>query len=411
MDALARSLEQTKRQLRAVQGDQTPASDYAPTPRSPSSAPRPTAPRPPVMVQGNQPPADDNLPTPRASRDAVRARTQTPRATAPLPPANEYQRSDDQPRPRLSRERPIEERLSRLEEQMSQIANDLHALRSNSPSLDAPTQPAPATYPRTRPQAAADPFGQPGSPRPVHSFPADAADPTVPTTEAPAVPAPPAPVRPPRPSSDTSAPRGLTPPATPSEPTGTDPLPALAPPKPDAVPSVPSSEVPAVPAPPAPVSPRRPSSDIVAPPVLIQLPATSADRSAIAPPLPLVPAKPLTINTKKFSIPFIIPDELKDTVRELELSVSLDYGKSWRKAASQRPTEKEGSFTYMAPTDGSYWFRVEAFDGNGNRQPILHTSGVLLKVQIDTSAPKAETDAAPAGVTSRVVEDYVGQGR
>jgi beta-lactamase regulating signal transducer with metallopeptidase domain len=197
MDALARSLEQTNRQLNAVQGDRS------------------------------QP--EDVVPTPRAPRDTARARATPPRPTAPRPPAADMRPSEDQPRPRISRERPIEERLSRLEEQMSQIANDLHALRSNSlapmpPAAVTPgSRPLPTVAPRARPQPSANPFGQPEVAPPVRSVSPDIADPAVPPSDVPAVPAPPAPVRPRRPSSDTTA---L--PVIPADPSGTlPPLPAV----------------------------------------------------------------------------------------------------------------------------------------------------------------------------------------
>ena len=319
MDALARSLEQTKRQLKAVQGDRAQA--------------------------------DDVVPAPLAPRAPVRARSATPRPTQPRPPAVEERPSDDRLRPPVRRERPVEERLSRLEEQMSQIANDLHALRSNSPLAPPPavlppgSRPAPTMAPRTRPQPAPTPFIQPDVAPPVRGVPPDVADPAVPPSE--------------------------------------------------------------VPAPPAPVRPRRPSSDVNAPPALVPSPGTPADPSAVAPPLPPVPIKPQTINSRTFSIPFSIPDVLKDTVRELELYVSSDNGKNWRKAASQKPTDK-GSFTYTVPADGLYMFRVDFTDANGNRQPNLHTSGVPTKVQVDTLRMGVPNND-PFVITSYKIEEYVGK--
>ena len=311
MDTLARALEQTKRQLRAAQGEQAPTEDVVPVPRAP--------------------------------RDSARARNTAPRATTPRPPAT-VTPSEDQPRARPSRERPVEERLSRLEEQMSQIAHDLHALRSNSPLAppNAPTHPAPAALPRSRPQPSADPFGQPG----------------------------------------------LAPP------TNVDPL-------------APPAETPGVPAPPAPVRPRRPPNDTIAPPALAPRPGAPVEPSAVAPPAPPVPDRPQTINSRTFSIPFIIPDEQKDKIRHVLLYVSSDNGKNWLTSAVHHPADK-GSFPYTAPTDGSYWFKVSTVDGN--REPNnIQQLGVIIKVQVDTSTPEAEPSKVPFVVTSQMVEDYVGK--
>jgi hypothetical protein len=125
MEAVARSLEQTKRQLDSIEG--APA-------RTPLTAP--------AMMRRAV--AAQVAPVPEAQA--------RPRVSPPRP-------ADTLPRSRPGREAPLEERLARLEERMSQIAEDLQALRHDlrpsqpgravRPASDpnvplTPTQPAPA---------------------------------------------------------------------------------------------------------------------------------------------------------------------------------------------------------------------------------------------------------------------------
>jgi beta-lactamase regulating signal transducer with metallopeptidase domain len=143
MEAVARSLEQTKRQLDSIEG-----------------APRPE---------------------PRIAPAALPRRSAAP-ATPPEPqsqprPAAAARSADFQPRQRFNREQPVEERLSRLEERMGQIADDLQALRRDMRPSNPPTRsvrpPKPSavqaspdqpTLPRKQPRPAAAPIGIPPLP-------------------------------------------------------------------------------------------------------------------------------------------------------------------------------------------------------------------------------------------------------
>jgi hypothetical protein len=91
------------------------------------------------------------------------------------------------------------------------------------------------------------------------------------------------------------------------------------------------------------------------------------------------------INVRSFSIPIGISGQ-KDKIHEVELFVSSDEGKTWIRT-SVMPPDKEG-FTYTAPTDGTYWFKVCVIDKMGGRQPNdIYKSGDLKKILVDTLPP------------------------
>jgi beta-lactamase regulating signal transducer with metallopeptidase domain len=206
MEALARTLEQTKRQLDSIEG--LPAR----APMSPLAAPRRIAPVQPVPAPEAQPRA----------------------AATPQRPANAL------PRTRPVREIPVEDRLSRLEERMSQIAEDLQALRRDlrprtpsarplgvpSPDMAPPTIEPPTPRRQPRPPAGAVPTVPSAAPLPPGAT-LDPA-PSVPPLPPGAVPAADS-LDTPRPrirnlDSDDLAPpaaqpRRLTPPAAPAAPT------------------------------------------------------------------------------------------------------------------------------------------------------------------------------------------------
>ena len=120
MDAVARSLDQTRKQLRDMQG-------------APTQLARPAAER-------------------TRSRN-VQATEAQPLAAVPAPPVTLPRTASTPPlaapvRERIRGAQPVEERLGRLEEQMSQIANEIQAMRRDMRSGRTP-----ATQPRQRPPA------------------------------------------------------------------------------------------------------------------------------------------------------------------------------------------------------------------------------------------------------------------
>ena len=76
----------------------------------------------------------------------------------------------------------------------------------------------------------------------------------------------------------------------------------------------------------------------------------------------------------------------KDKIAELELYVSTDQGKTWTRTSVIAP-ENHG-FTYTAPVDGVYWFRVCTVDKMENREPKdIYKSDKTSKILVDTLPP------------------------
>lgn len=89
-----------------------------------------------------------------------------------------------------------------------------------------------------------------------------------------------------------------------------------------------------------------------------------------------------------FKIPFQT-DPNDRRLRQIQLYVSVDQGRSWQNTANVRP--EDGSFTFSAPRDGHYWFTVRTTDANGNQFPLsMETARPGLKVYVDTHPPAVQ---------------------
>jgi len=92
--------------------------------------------------------------------------------------------------------------------------------------------------------------------------------------------------------------------------------------------------------------------------------------------------------TSRFTIPFRVQPEKKDTVREALLYLSLDRGKTWR-LHSRLSANHEG-FLFQATQDGPHWFTVGLLDHNMRQEPAhIPSAPVGQKIVIDTSKPEA----------------------
>jgi hypothetical protein len=92
------------------------------------------------------------------------------------------------------------------------------------------------------------------------------------------------------------------------------------------------------------------------------------------------------INQRSFSIPITIAGDRQDKIKEVELYVSTDDGKTWNGQAVIGPDR--GEFVYTAPADGAYWFKVCILDKDGNREPKdIYKSGKVNKIFVDTLPP------------------------
>lgn len=105
---------------------------------------------------------------------------------------------------------------------------------------------------------------------------------------------------------------------------------------------------------------------------------------------------PETIYARKreFSIPFTIEQTDRPSVMEVQLLVSTDQGRTWRKALSATATETE--FPFRADRDGLHWFIVRTLHNDGQYRPP-NVEGVPpgLIVFVDTQPPQVTLNALP----------------
>lgn len=101
--------------------------------------------------------------------------------------------------------------------------------------------------------------------------------------------------------------------------------------------------------------------------------------------------EPVHSPSRKFRIPFQYDQEQlkKLGAVQVELSVSLDQGANWEHYESVDP--EAGHFTYIAESDGEYWFSVRTHSSGGLTYPNGPPTAEL-KVIVDTTAPELRLD-------------------
>jgi len=102
---------------------------------------------------------------------------------------------------------------------------------------------------------------------------------------------------------------------------------------------------------------------------------------------------------------FVIPLRIKDVQNaadlptEVRLHLSSDRGANWRLESRWRKDNqknlRERQFTFRAPSDGEFWFKVQTIDRNGQETP--HSGHPDLKVLVDTVQPGLTLNVRPAG--------------
>ena len=99
-----------------------------------------------------------------------------------------------------------------------------------------------------------------------------------------------------------------------------------------------------------------------------------------------------TMRNTNLEIPIRINDAKRPDIKELELHVSTDQGRTWTLAGRAKPEQQ--AFGFHASGDGLYWFSVCAIDKTGRRDPEdIATAKPALKVLIDTSHPALQVVA------------------
>jgi hypothetical protein len=102
------------------------------------------------------------------------------------------------------------------------------------------------------------------------------------------------------------------------------------------------------------------------------------------------------MNVRGFQIPIRTKPESRASIRDLELYVSRDQGQTWEQQGQCKP-DKE-AFTYTAPADGSYWFKVVVVDVRGQRDPQNPALGeVGQRIFVDTVKPEVRVTAERQG--------------
>jgi beta-lactamase regulating signal transducer with metallopeptidase domain len=119
-------------------------------------------------------------------------------------------------------------------------------------------------------------------------------------------------------------------------------------------------------------------------------------------------------NERRFRVPFAIDPARVGQIQEVVLYVSNDEGRAWHVAAREMPEQK--SFTFVAPADGSYSFKVEVIDQEGRPEPRDVTNApTLLRVVVDTVKPviemKSQRKGEDVALTWKITEDNLDYGR
>ncbi len=104
----------------------------------------------------------------------------------------------------------------------------------------------------------------------------------------------------------------------------------------------------------------------------------------------LIPSK-----ERSFRIPFQTSQPNDRRLREVQLFVSTDQGRTWRLSANAAP--EQGFFQqFTAPQDGLYWFAVRTIDLQGRSYPATDAElRAGLKVLVDTVPPVVFLEALP----------------
>lgn len=98
------------------------------------------------------------------------------------------------------------------------------------------------------------------------------------------------------------------------------------------------------------------------------------------------PAVRIFHKARGFKIPFELGPADRARLREIQLWVSSDRGRTWE--ASERATPDRDSFPFRAPSDGEYWFAVRTMDTRGRLFPADEDDVVpRLKVVVDSTPP------------------------
>lgn len=131
--------------------------------------------------------------------------------------------------------------------------------------------------------------------------------------------------------------------------------------------------------------------------VLAPAPAAPAPSPAPARPAPDAPGAdepppPVETGYRRFRIPFAVAEADRERVREVQLLVSDDLGRTWSRAGVAAPDERAFP-AFTAPADGEYWFAVRTVDRRGQLFPG-EDAAIRPSVKVLVAADRTATAAA-----------------
>lgn len=98
------------------------------------------------------------------------------------------------------------------------------------------------------------------------------------------------------------------------------------------------------------------------------------------------------LSKPKFRIPVALQAEKVASLQGVLLYVSNNRGKSWELHGRIKPDE--GSFQYLAKSDGVYWFKVAVLDKQGNQDPRdIYQAEDCMKIVVDSLPPEVKLTA------------------
>jgi hypothetical protein len=99
-----------------------------------------------------------------------------------------------------------------------------------------------------------------------------------------------------------------------------------------------------------------------------------------------VPGGAVYMRVRQFKVPFNIGPGDRDRLKQLQLYVSSDAGRTWQAIASAPP--EQGYFRFSTPTDGAFWFAIQTFDKANVAFPEnMNSPAPNLKMIVDTRPP------------------------
>ena len=111
----------------------------------------------------------------------------------------------------------------------------------------------------------------------------------------------------------------------------------------------------------------------------------------------------LYTNLRAGRIPSTINPDRKADIRELQLYMSGDQGRSW--APIDKITPDKDAFTYTTPADGEFWFKVLIINQQWKSEPPSPFEGaVAMKLVVDTKPPELKIVSAQRQNDELVVE-------